>query len=182
MRSREKILATDEHRCTRIENKDVIRVNPCLSVANILSRLLREPVGQTEKPHRMVPKTFGTMPMRLAQGWAGVRRRAIWITTFVAPFLARSASYFSSPETPDNYRYLNPRREHLKPSGKKPLCSNQLGKTNEQNHCKHRLPQARCLRPLIPLPPACCSRGQVRKVNSPIQIIFSNWTTTCQCF
>jgi putative transposase len=30
-------------------------------------------------------------------------------TTCVASFLARSASYFSSPKTPDNYRYRNPR-------------------------------------------------------------------------
>ena len=28
------------------------------------------------------------------------------VLSLIRPFLVRSASYFSSPETPDNYRYL----------------------------------------------------------------------------
>jgi hypothetical protein len=53
-----------------------------------------------EKPHRTCPRTYGTNPMRLAQGWAGVWRRAIWFYNLrrtipgqvrVLFFLARNA-------------------------------------------------------------------------------------------
>jgi hypothetical protein len=54
-----------------------------------------------------VPRLSGLNPMRLAQvglgfgvGLPGIEQnRSIPV---------RSASYFSLPETPDNYRYLNP--------------------------------------------------------------------------
>jgi hypothetical protein len=79
--------------------------------------------SQKEKPHRTCPQTFGTNPMRLAQGWAGVRRRAAWFYNVCRTIPDQVRVLFSSPETPDNYRYLNPRRERLEPSDKNPSAA-----------------------------------------------------------
>src|SRR5450759_817125 len=71
--------------------------------------------------------------MRLAQVGAGIRRRAIWNKTRSCRFLVRSASYFSSPETPDNYRYPRTPGEIVRNRfTKKPLCYNQQRKNGEQ--------------------------------------------------
>jgi hypothetical protein len=51
--------------------------------------------------------------MRLAQGWAEVWRRAIWFYNLSGSIPGQVRVLFSSPETPDNYRYRNPRREHF---------------------------------------------------------------------
>ena len=54
--------------------------------------------------------------MRLALGWAGIRRRAVWVQAMIARFLIRSASKFSFTR---NARQLplpmTPRRDRLKP-------------------------------------------------------------------
>jgi hypothetical protein len=90
--------------------------------------------------------------MRPAQGWAGVWRRAAWINNCVARFLARSASKFSSPETPDNYRYRNPRRELLETVLKTPL-QQPTRETNEQNQLQTPAPASTLSSPRPSLSP-----------------------------
>src|ERR1039457_4318723 len=98
--------------------------------------------------------------MRLAQGglgagggpsgWTGIPGKVR-----VQTFLATNARLLPPPQTPGEIV-----RNRLT---KKPLCCNQQGKTSEPKCCyRQRLPQARCLVALVPLPPACCSRGQVK--------------------
>src|ERR1017187_1107972 len=102
--------------------------------------------------------------MRLALGWAGIRQRIIWICSFSTGIPGKFRVQASSPRMPDDYRNFRPLvRSYETVSQKKPLCCNQQGKTTEPKYCyEHRLPQARCLVALVPLPPACCSRGQVK--------------------
>ena len=67
--------------------------------------------------------------MRLALGRAGIRRRAIWLEpSQLIPDKIRVL--FSSPEMPDNYRYLwTPRRGRLKPyDGKNPSAATNKGR------------------------------------------------------
>jgi len=166
-------------RCSQWISKSSSRDPLRLAAAG--KRRCRYRTAAKEKPHRTCPQTFGTNPMRLAQGWAGVWRRAIWYTTRVASFLARSASYFSSPETPHHYRYRNPRERNLKPSGKKSPLRQPARETNERSCCKHRLPQARCLRSAHPFSyRPVAAEGRFERSFRQFRTIFSNRLTTCQ--
>jgi hypothetical protein len=97
-------------------------------------------------------------------GRAGIGRRTIWLDR---AFLVRSASKLSSPRMPDDYRNLRPPgrsyEDRLKTVRKKtPL----LQPTREDQRAQMLLPTPApasalscCARSL---PPACCSRGQVK--------------------
>jgi len=119
-----------------------------------------------EKPHRTCPQTFGTNPMRLAQCWAEGRRRAIWIYRLgrtipgqvrVLFFLARNARQLPLPKPPG--------KNLIEAVHKKPLCSNQQGKRTSKTNYKHRLPQARCLRPTHSFSPGLLQQRAGLKVN-----------------
>src|ERR1017187_2147385 len=75
-------------------------------------------------------------------------------------FLTRNARQLAQPLIPgrdyDGIRY------------KKPLCGNPQGKNSEQNLLQTPAPASTLSRRLTRLPPACCCRGQVQKVTSPI--------------
>jgi hypothetical protein len=65
--------------------------------------------------------------MRLARGWAGVWRRAVWLS-FAYPVTTGKVRVLSpQPVVPHDCRYLGSRRDQLKRFSKKPLCSNQQG-------------------------------------------------------
>src|SRR5579862_4736537 len=101
--------------------------------------------------------------MRLAQVGLGSGGGPSGSTVFLPAFLARSASKLPRHECQMNTATSDPRGDRRRPFTKKPLCCNQQGKNTEPKYCyEHRLPQARCLVALVPLPPACCSRGQVK--------------------
>jgi hypothetical protein len=132
--------------------------------ANRACRGARTGYSAKEKTASEAPQTFGSFdPMRLAQGWAGIRRRRRW---------SDNCTHIHSRQGP---RPLFPNRKchrtirYLRSPGeidrscctKNPSAATNKGRIASETCCKHRLPQARCLLRLTLLPPACCSRGQV---------------------
>lgn len=73
-----------------------------------------------------------------------------------------------------------PERTYQAVSYKKPLCGNPQGKTSELKLLQTPAPASTLSLRLTLLPPACCSRGQVRKLLRQFRTINSNRTPTCQ--
>ena len=106
--------------------------------------------------------------------WAKIRRRLTWKEHVFYSHPWPSPRPFPQPRMPDEYRNQDPLARSLERrySKKTPLMQPTREDSQTVQYRKHRLPQARCLIPVTRLPPACCSRGQVKSyfANSPKKI------------
>src|SRR5579862_416572 len=96
-------------------------------------------------------------------------------------FLVRSASYFVLTRNARQLPLPKPRERSFGTVSKKPLCSNQQGKTGEPEiFYKTSAPASTCLiRPTFFLLPIA-AEGRFQEVTSPIQFIISNPNSRCQ--
>ena len=129
------------------------------------------------------PRLSGLHPMRLAQGWAWIRRRAIWSTILYQSVSDQVRVQSSSTR---NARQTTatcdpPERSYKAVGQKNPSAATNKERLVSKNYCKHRLPQARCLfgSLLFRLPVA--AEGRFERLLRQFRTINSNRTTTCQC-
>src|SRR5215471_14426924 len=83
------------------------------------------------------------------------------------------------PETPDNYRNLQPLVRLRNRFYKKTPLQQHPEEKGERNLLQTSAPASTLSLQSTLHPPACCSRGQV-EVTSPIHTMFSNRTPMCQ--
>src|SRR6185437_3278165 len=112
--------------------------------------------------------------MRLAQGWARIRRRHCWRKAYTSlVFLVRPASFFPSPRTPTRNRNLRSRKDCTEKAQKRPSVATRQRKRSGFTKTQNTGSRKHAVSSPPASPSACCKqRAGFRKyfLNSGVRV------------